>query len=264
MEHTYWHRQTPTEPLFPDLLWSRPENKRHAGKLLIAGGNAHGFAAPANAYDEAGKAGIGTVRVLLPDSLRLTVGRILEAGEYAPRTPSGSFSRQALAEMLDMGSWADGVLLAGDFGRNSETAVLLEQFAATYDGPLIVTQDALEYFTKASLPLLNREKSLLVASFAQLQKIAMSARSASALTFDMDFLRLVDALHDFSGQYPTAIITKHLDTIFVAVDGQVSTTKLTADLPVWRVRAAAHAAVWWLQNPTKPFEALTTAVTEIT
>ncbi len=260
MDHTYWSRQKPEEPLFPDLLWSRPENKRQAGKLLVVGGNAHGFAAPAIAYTAATKAGIGTSRVLLPDSLQKTVGRVLEAGEYAPSTPSGSFSRQALSEALAMAGWADGVLLAGDFGRNSETAVLLEQLAEKYAGHLTITQDALDYFTKAPLPLLSRENSLLVASFAQLQKLVVGAHFTSAFTFEMDFLRLVDGLHEFTLKYPAAIITKHLETIFVAVNGQVSSTKLTEDKPTWRVATAATSAAWWLQNPSKPFEALTTAV----
>src|SRR4051812_45465462 len=130
----YWQKQAATEPLFSDLLWSRPENRAHAGKLLIVGGNAQGLAAPAAAYSAATEAGIGTARVLLPDSLQKTVGRVFEAGEYAPSTPSGSFSRNALAELLAMSNWADGVLLAGDFGRNSETAIMLEQLVAKYEG----------------------------------------------------------------------------------------------------------------------------------
>ncbi len=101
MDKPYWINR-PSKPLFPDLLWSRPENKRQAGKLLIVGGNAHGFAAAGEAYADAGEAGIGTARVLLPDSLQKTVGKIFEAGEYAPSTPSGSFSRRALAPLIDM------------------------------------------------------------------------------------------------------------------------------------------------------------------
>jgi len=58
MENTYWHKQTAEKPLFPDMLWSKPENKSHAGKLLIIGGNLHGFAAAAEAYNQATKAGI--------------------------------------------------------------------------------------------------------------------------------------------------------------------------------------------------------------
>jgi hypothetical protein len=260
--HDFWHKQTAGKPLYPDLLWSRPENKQQAGKLLIAGGNAHGFAAAGEAYSQAAKAGIGTARVLLPDSLQKTVGKVFEAGEYAPSTPSGSFSQKALAELLAMSAWADATLLAGDFGRNSETAILLEKFITKYSGPLALTKDAADYFINAPGPLLARNDTLLVISFAQLQKLATNARFPSALTFEMDFLRLVDALHEFTRRHQAAIIVKHLQTIFVAVNGQVSTTKLAEDLDIWRVKTAARAAVWWLQNPTKPFEALTSAIAE--
>ena len=256
----YWHKQTADKPLFPDLLWSRPENRNQAGKLLIVGGNAHGFAAAGEAYAAAEKAGIGTARVLLPDSLQKTVGRVFAAGEYAPSTPSGSFSRRTLGELLAMAEWADGLLLAGDFGRNSETAVVLEQLPGKYQAQLTVTKDAADYFTKTPGPLLEREKTLLVLSFAQLQKLAVGARFPTAFTFDMDFLRLIGALHVFTGTYPASIIVRHLDTVFVAAEGQVSTTKLAEEQPVWRVRTAAAASVWWLQNPGKTFEALTASV----
>lgn len=260
MDKPYWHKQAPGKPLFPDLLWSRPENKRQAGKLLIVGGNAHGFAAAGEAYATAVEAGIGTARVLLPDSLQKTVGKMFDAGEYAPSTPSGSFSRRALAPLMDMGQWADSALLAGDLGRNSETAVVLEQFAHEYTGQLALTKDATDYFTKSPAQLLGRENTLLVLSLAQLQKLATGSGSDKAFTFDMDLIRLVDALHDFTRLHGAFIIAKHLDTIFVAVDGQVSTTKLEKDVEIWRVSTAAHAAVWWLQNAKKPFEALATAV----
>lgn len=260
MERTYWHRQTPDKPLYPDLLWSRPENKRLAGKLLVVGGNIHGFAAAGTAYGEAVRAGVGTVRVVLPDSLQKTVGRVLEAGEYVPSTPSGSFARQALAELLDMSAWSDATLLAGDFGRNSETAVMLEQFLAKCPCRLALTKDAVDYFVKSPAAVLERSETLLVVSFAQLQKLAASAHFRTPFTFDMDFLHLIDALHDFTGQYPAAIIVKHLETIFAAVGGQVSSTKLERDIEIWRVPAAAHAAVWWLQNPSNVFEALTTSL----
>lgn len=261
MDRTYWHKQSADEPLYPNLLWSRPENKRQAGKLLIVGGNAQGFAAAGEAYTESIKAGIGTARVLLPDSLQKTVGRVLEAGEYAPSTPSGSFGRKALAELLSMAAWADGALLAGDFGRNAETAILLEQFAQKYGGQLTITKDAADYFTSSSKELLARDNTVLVISVAQLQKLATSMRFATAITFDMDLLRLVDVLHEFTLKHQAGIIVKHLQTIFVAMHGEVSSTNLAQDIDIWRVKTAAHAAVWWLQNPAKTFEALTSSLT---
>ena len=260
MDRTWWHRQTPDKPLHPDLLWSRPQNKRQAGKLLIVGGNVHGFAAAGEAYSQAIKAGIGTARVLLPDSLQKTIGKVFEAGEYAPSTPSGSFAQTALGELLELAAWADSVLLAGDFGRNSETAIVLEKFVDKYNGRLTLTKDAVDYFIKTPSSLLDRVDCLLVPSFAQLQKLAIKASLTTVLTFSMDFLRLVDALHELTDKYQAGIIIKHLQTIFVALNGEVSTTKLDEDLETWRVATATRAAVWWLQNPGKPFEAMTASL----
>lgn len=262
MEQHLWLKQTADKPLFPDLLWSRPENRALAGKLLIIGGNSFGFAAPAEAYSEAVKAGVGIAHVLLPDATKRLVGQVLETGDYAPSTPSGSFSQNALGELLPHAAWADGVLLAGDFGRNSETAVLLEKFISSYHGQLTITKDAVDYFTSAPQALLARPETTLVVSFAQLQKLAMNARFPHVFTFSMDLIRLVEALHELTLAYPVNLIVKHLANIIVASRGQVSTTKLQSEKEIWRVATAAHTAVWWLQNPNKPFEALTTAVYE--
>ncbi len=262
MDRIYWHKQTAGQPLFPDLLWSRPENKSLAGKLLIIGGNLHGFAAPAEAYANALKAGIGVAHVLLPDSLRKTMGKVLENCDFAPSTPSGSFGQKALDEWLASSHWANAVLIAGDLGRNSETAILLEKFLTKYPELVTLTKDAVDYVTTNPQPLLTRTNTTLVLSFAQLQKLASALKYPQALTFDMPLTRLVELLSDFSQSYPLNIITKHLDQIIVAVDGQVSTTKQDSDPEIWRVGAAAKASVWWLQNPIKTFEALTASLCE--
>jgi NAD(P)H-hydrate repair Nnr-like enzyme with NAD(P)H-hydrate dehydratase domain len=260
MEPTYWQKQANDQPLFPDLLWSQPENRLHAGKLLIIGGNLHGFAAPAEAYAESQKAGIGSVRVLLPDSLQKIVGKIFEGGEFAASTPSGSFSQKALGEFLGAGEWANGVLLAGDLGKNSETAVLLEKFGEKYAGQLTVTKDAADYVVAAPQKSLGRPETTLVLNFAQVQKLTAAAKFPHAFTSNMDFLQLVGMLHNFSETYPATIIVKHLDTIFAASRGRVSSTKIPEKFEIWRVKTAAHAAVWQLQNPGKPFEAASTAL----
>jgi len=261
MERDYWLRQTPSKLLFPDMEWSRPENRQQAGKLLIAGGSAHGFAAPAEAYTRATKAGIGTARVLLPDAVQKIVGGILENGEFAPSTPaSGSFSQKALNDFLACGAWADAVLLAGDFGRNSETAILLEKFLTKFPLPITLTKDAVDYAISAPHTILGRESTLLVLSLAQLQRLGIAARAPKPIAFGMDLLHITEWLHEFTLAHRPFIIVKHLDTMFVAANGQVSTTRLAANLPIWRVATAAAASVWWLQNPSKPFEALTTSL----
>ncbi len=257
---TSWHKQTAEAPLYPDMLWSRPENKLFAGKLLIIGGNVHGFAAAGEAYRVATAAGIGVARMYLPDSLRKLLGRVFDAGEFGPTTPSGSFSQLALAEALAMANWADGVLLAGDLGRNSETAIFLEKFIGKYTGQLTITGDAADYFTDAPATLLARTDTLLVISLAQLQKLAAHAKFRTAFTSNMDILRFVDALHEFTQLHGICIVVKHLDNIFVAANGEISSTRVSNDTPAWQIHTAAQASTWWLQNPNKTFEALTTSL----
>lgn len=259
----YWHKQATDQPLFPDMLWSRPENKLHAGKLLIVGGNAQGFAAVAEAYAEATKAGAGTVRVLLPDALQKNVSKLFPAAEFAPSTPSGSFAKQTLGELIALASWADAVLVAGDLGRNSETAILLESFLQKYTGPVALTKDAIEYITSQPHLVQDRPQTLLVLSFSQLQKLAIGLKAPTAITSTMDLVRAVTALHELNQRLPAAIITCQHEQLVVAATGQVSTTPRRANERLWRLKTAAHASVWWLQHQGKPFEALTTAVAEI-
>lgn len=261
MRPDYWQTQSRDKPLFPELEWSRPENKAQAGKLLIVGGNLHGFAAPAEAYAVATRAGIGSARVLLPSALQKTVGRVLENGEFAPSTPvSGSFSQKALDELLLQGSWADAVLLAGDLGRNSETAILIEKFLAKSSLATTLTKDAVDYATAAPQTVVDRQNTLLVLSLSQLQRLGTAAKFVKPISFSMDLLHLVEWLHDFTSAHKNYITVKYLDHILVAADGKVSNTVLKEEKPVWRVETAACASVWWLQNPTKPFESITASI----
>ncbi len=255
----YWHQQTADKPLFPELLWSRPENKQTAGKLLIIGGNQFGFVSPAEAHKAAQTAGVGQVRLILPDSLRPYVGNHFDGGDLAPSTPSGSFARAALAMFLESADWADGVLLAGDVGHNSETAILLESFLSKYKGQLTLTGDAIDYFVADASALLERPKTLLAISFVQLQKLIAKTSSAKALTSNMAINILVYDLHQFTLERETAIITEHNGQQLAAYKGQVSTTK-SKDDDDGLTEVSAKAAVWWLQNPTKTLEAIVTSV----
>lgn len=255
----YWHQQLPDKPLFPDSLWSRPERRSSAGKLLIVGGNGFGFAAPAEAYSQALKAGIGDARVILPDALKRTVGRTFVAGQFVPSTPSGSFSQKALADMISQSDWADGVLVAGDLGRNSETTMLLEKFMALYRGQLVITQDAADYIISTPLNATERSNTTLVISLGQLQKLATALGFAKPFTFKMDLLKLIEVLHEFTDDYPINIVVEHLSNVLVAVKGQISSTKIARNND-WGIRAASYASVCWLQNKEAPFAALSSAV----
>ena len=158
-----------------------------------------------------------------------------------------------------MADWADATMLAGNLGRNSETAILLEKFLQKYQGQLTLVQDAVDYFIKDASAVLGRPQTLLVVNMPQLQKLATQAKFSKAFTSQMDFLHIIDTLHEFTKNHPANIILEHNQTIFVAINGQLSTTKQGKEAD-HTTKVAAHASVWWLQNPSKPFESITTSI----
>ncbi len=253
MGNTNWLRQA-DKPLFEDVLWSRPENKRHAGKLLIIGGHKQNFNAVSEAYAATLKAGIGTARVLLPQALQSMLKTVFPEAEYAPSNKIGSFSRDALATWLEAADWADGVLLAGDFGRNSETAILLEEFIEKYDGQLGVTGDTVDYFLKDIDKLKQRYNAVITTTVAKIQKLAVPD---TVIKQQDDLAQMVNKLSVFTDVTKTSFTTFHGGNIIVASGGRVSTTPSKS---FREVEVAAYATVWLLQQPQKPFEALTTAI----
>lgn len=259
MDETYWVRQV-GKPLFPEMEWSRPETRTQAGKLLIVGGNGYEFKAPANAYGDALEAGIGTATVLLPNSMQRVVSDIFPEARFAPSTLSGSLAQSALSQLLELASWADAVLLPGDISRNSETTVLVEKFLETYHGPVTLTKDAADLFVQQPHPILQRPDTLLVLAMGQLRRLGSEVRYPRAFTSEMGIVQLVEGLHEFTKRFGLHILTRHQNQYVVAVDGRISTTPFSIGRSVWRLTTATHASVWWLQNRSKPFEALTTAV----
>lgn len=260
MDHTYWQKQSATSPLFPDIEWNRPERRDQAGKLLIVGGNKLGFVAVAEAYETAKTTGAGRVRVLLPDCLKASVPRTIEDVIFAACNPSGGLNLDAKTELYAAAGWADGVLLVGDAGRNSETAILYEQFVKEYTGPLTITRDAVDLVKNDARLLVERPNTLLVISFAQVQKLFQAVYYPKVLTFSMQLLQLVEALHKFTITYPLTIVTLHADTLIIAHNGTVVTQPWDSPMAIWRGHLATRAACYWLWNPDQPLESSVTSL----
>lgn len=260
MEYSYWRKQTDTKPLFPDLEWSKPEQRSMAGKLGIIGGNKLGFAGVAEAYGLTQKTGAGEIRVLLPDALRKTIPKVITDTVFASTNPSGSLSQDALPEMKTIGGWAQSVLLIGDAGRSSETAILYEQFIHSYTGQLVITRDAVDLVKNNAQALVDRPNTLLVVSFAQLQKLFQAVYYPKVLTFSMQLTNLVEALHKFTITYPVTIAVLHKESFVIAHDGEIVTTPWDNPMAIWRGSVAAKAACYWMWSPSKPLEAVATSI----
>jgi NAD(P)H-hydrate repair Nnr-like enzyme with NAD(P)H-hydrate dehydratase domain len=256
----YWKKQTSEKPLYGDLMWDKPERKDQAGKLLIIGGNLHGFASPAKAYVYTNDAGVGDLRIALPQSLASALKTFWTNAVFCPATPSGSFSHDALDLVLQNALWADGIMLAGDFGRNSETSILLEKLSSSYSGLFGVTRDGLDYFTNNPALLLDRPNTLIVGSFAQIQKLCIQYGFDVPITFSMDLMHLVGALHVLTSKVQACIVLTFQHTFIVAYKGEVSTTPDTSQNEIWRLETTAKAIVNMLHYPAKYFQAATQAV----
>ena len=256
MDVPYWRQQTAETPLFPDIEWNRPEQRTMRGRLGIIGGNKLGFAGVAEAYTTALAAGAGEVRVLLPDCLRSTIPKSMTDVIFAPSNPSGGLSRDASPEIAALSAWASGILLAGDAGRNSETAITYSDLIREYAGPLIITRDAVDLVKNDAEALVNRPNTVLIVSFAQLQKLFQAVYYPKILTFSMQLLQLVEAVHKFTVTYPATIAVLHRDTLVAAHDGQVVTTKWDNPMAIWRGQTAAQAASYLLWTPGQPLEAI--------
>lgn len=260
MEPTYWRRQTASKPLFPDVEWSKPERRDQAGKLAIIGGNKLGFVAAAESYQLALETGVGQVKVLLPDALKKSVPSTLLDVVLAPSNPSGGLSSESIHEVRAVTDWADALLLIGDAGRNSETAVLYEKLISEYDGPLTVTRDAIDLVKNNPGLLVERNDTLIIASFAQLQKLFQGIYYPKILTFNMQLLQLVEALHKFTITYPCTIVTLHKDTLIIAHAGTIVTQPWEQPMAIWRGSIATQAAAYWLWNASHPLEAVTASL----
>ena len=260
MDHTYWKRQDPGTPLFPDIEWGKPERKDQAGKLLIVGGNKLGFVSVAGSYQTALETGAGEVKVFVPDCLKGSIPSVITDVIFAACTPSGGLSKDALPELLSSSQWASGVLLIGDAGRNAETALAYEEFISSYDGMITITRDAVDLVKNNPSLIVERPNTLVVASFAQVQKLFQGVYYPKILTFNMQLMQFVEALHKFTITYPSTIMTLHQDVLVIAHGGQVVTQVWQEPMAIWRGSVATRAASYWLWNSNQPLQSITQSI----
>lgn len=257
MQNPEWLYEQGSELLFPEIVWSRPVTKKGAGKLLIIGGQAQDFATVATAYSAAETAGAGTIRVLMPDATEKYT-RMLPNIEYAPSNPSGSFSKRALAEFLDLSSWADHVLLAGDFGKNSETTTILDGYLLKCPSSVTISDNALGSIGMPRVQLLQRDITLVLQT-STLQKIVTEFELTTALTSGSNRMQIASILHEMtSGMIGSVVYYKSPKDVYVSHKSRVCASKTNHDDIT---QSTSHAAIWRMQQPAKPFETLVTSLT---
>lgn len=254
-----WQKQL-DEPLFEDILWSRPQRKSQAGKLLIVGGNKFEFARVQESHKLALSAGIGEIKVILPKPLQKLIG-LQEDIFYLPATEGGSFSDEGYSELLGFADWADGVLIAGEVSRNSETVLMLRRFAMSWSGKLGLTHDALDQLANDRV-FAERDSTLLVGGLGQFQRLASTYGSDAAIKFSDNLDQLVASISSATTLTNHAWITAHDSWISACFQEQTISTKTGSPPENWRTPVATASMVHWIQNPTKQLPAAATAIFE--
>src|SRR5688572_145008 len=160
-----------SEPLFPDIFWNRPLNRRAAKKLLIIGGHAKQFSQTQQCYLAAKASGIGEAKVVLPEGTRKYIKGAPDC-VFVAQTKSGSFAKTAYEEIKGFIKESDGVLLAGEFSQNSETISLLEQLLTDAKKPLVISAEIIESMIFNPPALFSQPSRLLLAPTKLLLSLA--------------------------------------------------------------------------------------------
>lgn len=258
--HTYWHKQSSSEPLYPDFDWIKPEQKTKAGKIGIIGGQKIGFAGVSEAYSTCVKEGAGEVRLLVPDALKKMIPSTMADVVYGPTNHAGSLAKDSLKELKALGDYADVLLFIGDAGMSSDTSITYEQFLSSHSGPVVITRDSFDILRESHKMLLNREDTLLVLSFAQLQKLFKLSYYPIIITFSMQLTQLVEALHKFTITYPVSIAVLHKETLVIAHGGKIVTTHWDNPMAIWRGTTASKMATHWIWKTSDPLMCFASSV----
>lgn len=259
MNNDYWKKQTKETPLFPDIEWSKPEQKSQAGKLLIVGGTTHGFTAVVKSYSAALETGAGEVKVAVPDALKKTLPPDFHDSIFLPTNQSGALAKDGEKELIVASQWANGALLVGDSGQNSETAILYDKLLNSTDTWLTITRDAVELLFTSAEKLVNRPNTNLVMNFQQTQKLFSKVYYPKILTFSMQFISFIEAIHKFTITYPVTLTVLFNDKIVVSFNGEVISQDFSDQMALINGILAAKTATYLLWNQKKPLEAIATS-----
>ena len=260
--------QDVNNPLFPDSLL-QPDRLDLMGKILIVGGSSAGFAGVHYAYTKALELGAGEIKVLLPKCLEKLLPKNPDF-IFSGNPKSLGFTKEAEDDLKTLAEWADGILLIGDFGKNSETAQVLGKFIRSCESesptseqgesagllsckPIIVTRDAIDLLID-NLPLENPNLRLLL-TFTQLQKLLKTVYYPKIITYTMPLPQLADVLHKFTLTYQCGISTFAQDSCIISLNGEVIATSLPSTkynpLTIWAGEPGVKTLLLtiWSPNP---------------
>ena len=255
-----WQKQTLDSPLYEDIIWEKPENKRISGRFLIVGGNTHEFASSAQIFESLKKAGGSNIFLALPDVLKKIIDNLDLAVSYLPSNPSGSIGLNAVAELIDLDKDSDIVILAQDLGKNSETTLCMDHFLNKNESLICITSENIDLIENIENP--DYKKMLLVTNFSDLQKLLIKKFNVLIKNSDEFFVTL-NKLHDFNIKIPLNLMCVHEENIIVVADEKISTTNIVIQPQALIEKLSAFGSFYLVNNQSRIYQALTSAVFEV-
>ena len=213
--------QEQNKPLYPDLIWSKPENKNNAGKILIIGGNQYEFKNIASIYEYLIKAKVGSIKIILPDILKKQIKLDPEVGIFLASNRSGSFSQKALLELIEYSSWADSVILGGDFGKNAETRLLFETYLEKNNNNFIFTNDSANFIPKTS----SNNTEIIVQPLNILQKFFLSITHQVTLNLQDNPDQIYQKLAELNKIYNQPVVSLINNNVLFVYNQKIVLTK---------------------------------------
>ncbi|HUC19978.1 MAG TPA: hypothetical protein VMR98_00590 [Candidatus Polarisedimenticolaceae bacterium] len=251
-----FERQTDS-PLFPDILWNRPAMKSRGGRLLVLGGQTHQFNNLQATYEVAEAAGIGEVDIVMPDSLRATAGRS-GLGRFVPSSPSGSLGKAALGEILHLAGETDAVVIGANLTNNAETGMMIESLIRELDTRVIITEEAFEILQFHPELITGNPKALVVTTMRGLFDLANHHRMPIAIKPNAGVIGKLEILQQLASISKSQYLVFDRE-VMVAAEDKLSLTPLQTSLASLPAAAIGVAATFWVQQPGKLFQTLTTA-----
>ena len=254
----YWHKNPKPNQ---DILWNIPEQK--TGTVQLIGGNSQNFSNIIRTAEFLNTMPFKHVKILLPDALRPKLPS-LPGLDYAPSTDSGSFAKSSVLNQAVID--ADFIFCAGEFSKNSATAIALSDALKSTPRPFLLARDTVDLLIAEMPDLINREQLFILASLAQVQKVFRALYYPKMLLLSMPLMPVVETLHKFTISYPATIITFHQGQILIAKDGQVATIPIEnteySPISLWNGQLASRIVALNLWNSTHPLEASLTALSK--
>ncbi|MBR0403315.1 hypothetical protein IJI55_02075 [Candidatus Saccharibacteria bacterium] len=242
-----------------DILWNIPEQK--SGTVAILGGNLHNFASVAKTAEYFAKMPIKTVHTYLPDSLKTKLPPLPDIF-FTKSTATGSFDKSP--ELNAAINSADIALLAGDFSKNSATAIALAEAIKNSEKPTVWAKDTTDLLTTEAQDLLPNGNITLIATLSQLQKLLRAIYYPKMLLLSMPIQPIKEVLHKFTLSYPVTILTFHDGQIIIASNGELHTTPLEktsyTPLTLWTTDLPAKITALQAWNPNKPYDSTIAAL----